>query len=81
MLKPILLISLLSIFLCQITKGEIIAACVKSQVGKLYQYKGRGPDSFDNLGLIKFCHEQAGIEVFLFKWTDIYYHLQELTVL
>ena len=70
MLKSILLISLFSLFLCQMTKGEKIAQCVKSQVGKIYQYRGRGPDTFDNLGLIKYCHEQEGINIYLPHWTD-----------
>ena len=72
MLKSILLISLFSLFLSETTKGELIAQCAKLQVGKLYKYKGRGPDTFDNLGLIKYCHEKEGIKVDLTHWTDNY---------
>ena len=45
----------------QSEKKKLFVKCVKSQVGKPFEWGSDGPDSFDILGLAKFCAKQASL--------------------
>ena len=39
------------------TKQQCVARCARHQIGKPYLLGGKGPESFDTIGLVKFCYE------------------------
>ena len=46
----------------QSEKKKLFTECVLSQVGKPFQWGGEGPESFDILGLAKYCAKNVSLD-------------------